>query len=83
SLNIKYSGNFTYNKKFNARNFINTGFYYDFFNTTFIDSINNFDSLGFITLRNYRGNTSLARVFLQWQHKFTEKLSLITGVTYQ
>lgn len=83
SLNIKYSGNFTYNKKFNARNFINTGFYYDSFNTTFIDSINNFDSLGFITLRNYRGNTSLARVFLQWQHKFTEKLSLITGVTYQ
>lgn len=83
SLNIKYSGNFTYNKKFNARNFINTGFYYDFFNTTFIDSINNFDSLGFITLRNYKGNTSLARVFLQWQHKFTEKLSLITGITYQ
>lgn len=83
SLNIKYSANFTYNKKFNARNFINTGFYYDFFNTTFIDSINNFDSLGFITLRNYKGNTSLARVFIQWQHKFTEKLSLITGFTYQ
>lgn len=83
SLNIKYSANFTYNKKFNARNFINTGFYFDFFNTTFIDSINNFDSLGFITLRNYKGNTSLARGFIQWQHKFTEKLSLITGFTYQ
>lgn len=83
SLNLKYSANFTYNKKFNSRNFINTGFYYDLFNTTFIDSINNFDSLGFITLRNYKGNTSLARIFIQWQHKFTEKLSLNTGLSYQ
>lgn len=83
SLNVKYSANFTYNKKFSGRNFINTGFYYDLFSTNFTDSINNFDSLGFITLRNYKGNTSLARIFLQWQHKFTEKLSLNTGLSYQ
>lgn len=83
SVNLKYSANFTYNKKFNSRNFVNTGVYYDLFNTTFIDSINNFDSLGFITLRNYKGSTSLARVFIQWQHKFTEKLSLNTGASYQ
>lgn len=79
----KYSANFTYNKKFNSRNFINTGMYYDLFYTTFIDSTNNFDSLGFITLRDYKGQTSLGRVFFQWQHKFNDKLTLNTGVSYQ
>lgn len=83
SLNIKYAANFTYNKKFNGRNFVNTGVYFDLYNTAFSDSINNFDSLGFITLRNYEGNTALARIFFQWQHKFTEKLSLNTGLNYQ
>lgn len=83
SANIKYAANFTYNKKFSARNFINTGVYADWFQTTFIDSTNNFDGKGFITLRNYKGSTVLARVFVQWQHKFTENLSLNSGLSYQ
>lgn len=83
SSTLKYSANFTYNKKFNARNFINMGVYYDLFYTTFIDSTDNFDSLGFITLRDYKGETSLGRVFIQWQHKFNDKLTLNTGFSYQ
>jgi hypothetical protein len=83
SSTLKYSGNFTYNKKFNARNFINTGIYWDLFNTVFIDSTNNFDGNGFVILRNYKGATSLGRVFFQWQHKFTDKLTMNTGVSYQ
>lgn len=83
SENTKYAANFTYNKKFSSRNFINTGFYLDWYNTTFIDSTNNFDGKGFIILRNYKGSTALTRVFIQWQHKFTEKLSLNTGLSYQ
>jgi hypothetical protein len=83
SSTLKYSANFTYNKKFNSRNFINTGIYYDLFYTTFIDSTNNFDSLGFITLRDYKGESSLGRVFIQWQHKFNDKLTLNTGFSYQ
>lgn len=83
SENTKYAASFTYNKKFSSRNFINTGFYLDWYNTTFIDSTNNFDGKGFIILRNYKGSTALTRVFIQWQHKFTEKLSLNTGLSYQ
>lgn len=83
STTLKYSGNFTYNKKFSSRNFINAGFYADWFETLFIDSTNNFDGKGFITLRNYKGSTVLGRIFLQWQHKFTEKLSMNTGLSYQ
>lgn len=83
SSTLKYSANFTYNKKFNSRNFINTGFYFDVFNTVFIDSTNNFDGNGFVILRDYKGETALGRVFFQWQHKFTEKLTLNSGISYQ
>lgn len=83
SSTIKYSVNSTYNKKFNARNFISTGFYLDLYNTSFVDSANNFDGLGFITLRDYKGQTALGRVFIEWQHKFTDKLALNTGLSYQ
>lgn len=83
SYTARYSGNFTYNKKFNSRNFLNTGFYADIYNTSFVDSTDNFDGKGFITLRNYKGQTLLGRVFIQWQHKFNDKLSLNTGFTHQ
>ncbi len=83
SFTTKYSANFTYNKKFSSRNFISTGFYFDLFNTSFKDSTNNFDGLGFHSLRKYTGQTLLGRLFFQWQHKFTEKLALNTGLSYQ
>jgi hypothetical protein len=83
SYTIRTSGNTTYNKKFNARNFINAGFYADIYNTSFKDSTNNFDSLGLLPLRNYTGQTLLGRVFAQWQHKFGAKFSMNTGVSYQ
>ena len=83
SYTTKYSVNFTYNKKFSARNFISTGLYVDLFNTSFLDSSNNFDGLGFHSLRTYNGQTVLSRAFIQWQHKFTEKLTLNTGASYQ
>jgi hypothetical protein len=83
SYTIKYVGNFTYNKKFNARNFINCGLYTDFYNTTFVDSANNLDGNGFYVLRNYKGQTALSRLFFTWQHKFNDKLALNTGLSYQ
>ncbi len=80
---IRYSGNFTYNKKFSSRDFMNTGFYCDVYNTSFIDSTDNFDGKGLVTLRHYVGQTLLGRAFIQWQHKFNDKLSLNSGFTYQ
>lgn len=82
SYTIKYSANTTYNKKFNSRNFVNAGFYLDLYNTSFVDSIDSYGN-GFVTLRNYTGQTLLGRGFIQWKHAFSEKLSLNTGFTYQ
>jgi hypothetical protein len=82
SYTIKYSFNTTYNKKFNSRNFVNAGVYADLYNTTFVDSIDS-DGAGFVTLRNYKGQTALARCFIQWKHHFSEKFYVNTGFTYQ
>lgn len=82
SYTIRYSANTTYNKKFNSRNFVNFGFYTDFYDTKFVDSLDNYGT-GFVTQRNYIGNTNLTRLFIQWQHRFNEKLSLNTGMSYQ
>ena len=79
---IKYSGNFTYNKKFNTRNFVNAGAYVDIYNTKFADSVDTYGT-GFVTLRNYTGNSALARLFVQWKHNFSEKFYINTGFSYQ
>jgi hypothetical protein len=82
--NIKYSFNTTYNKKFNSRNFLNTGVYFDVYQTLFVDSIDfYFGNNTFTTLRNYSGNTALVQGFVQWQHKFSEKFFITLGAHEQ
>lgn len=81
---IHYVFNTTYNKKFNAKNFVNIGFYGDLFSTSFIDSIDNyFGANTFVTLRDYKGNSGLLRAFMQWQHKFTDNFLLNIGCSNQ
>lgn len=81
---LRYSFNSTYHKKFNSRNFVNTGIYTDWFTTLFVDSLDRlFGNNTFETLRNYKGNTALSRAFIQWQHRFTDALALHSGLSYQ
>jgi hypothetical protein len=82
SYTSKYSFNTTYNKKVNSRNFFNAGIYADYYNAIFIDSVDTYGT-GFVTLRNYNGQTGLLRGFIQWKHHFSERLYLNTGFTYQ
>ncbi|MEO6304864.1 MAG: TonB-dependent receptor [Bacteroidia bacterium] len=81
---IRYSFNTTYNKKFNSRDFVNTGVYSELYNTLFVDSTDNlFGNNTFITLRDYKGTTALVRGFVQWQHKFTDNFLINLGVSDQ
>jgi hypothetical protein len=82
SYTTRYSINTTYNKKFNSRNFLNAGVYADLYNTTFVDSIDSYGT-GFVTLRNYKGQTALTRGFIQLKHNFSEKFYANIGFTYQ
>lgn len=79
---IKSSINSVYNKKFNARNFITTGFFIDDFETLLADSVDNLDSLGYHELRHFKGNSVLGQAFFNWQHKFSDKFTLNTGFRY-
>jgi len=82
--NIRYSVNTTYNKKFNSRDFVNTGIYAELYNTLFVDSNDNFFGANtFVTLRNYKGTTALIRGFAQWQHKFSDNLLFNAGISNQ
>lgn len=82
--NIRYSLNTTYNKKFNSRNFINTGLYTELYQTVFVDSNDYlFGNNTFITLRNYKGSTALLRGFVQWQHKFSDNFLINAGISDQ
>ncbi len=82
--NIKYTINTTYNKKFNSRNFLNTGLYADFIKSHFVDSNDfTFGQNTFVILRNYKGSNALLRAFVQWQHKFNNKLQINSGVSHQ
>ncbi len=79
--NIKYTASFTYNKKFNSRNFLVSGIYGDVYQAQLSDSIKK--QSGFRTLRNFKGTTELLQGYTNWQHKFTNKLVLNTGLHYQ
>ncbi len=82
--NIRYSFNTTYNKKFNSRDFVNTGIYAELYHTLFVDSNDNFFGANtFVTLRNYKGTTALIRGFAQWQHKFSDNLLFNAGISNQ
>lgn len=82
--NIIYSANSVYNKKINSRNFMNVGVFYDFYNTLLVDSIDNMFGVNtFETLRDYKGNSSMVRSFVQWQHKFNNDLTLNSGLSSQ
>lgn len=78
----KYSFNQTFNKKFSAKNFISIGYFADVFQFSLLDStLRNKNK--YIILRNFEGTSGLLRSFAQWQHRFTEYLTLNTGLQYQ
>lgn len=82
--NIRYSVNTNYNKKFNSRNFLTIGLYSDIFNTLFVDSNDFlFGDNTFVVLRDYQGNTGLARAFVELQHKFSDNFLINAGITDQ
>jgi hypothetical protein len=79
----KISINHLINKKFNARNNLVIGLIGNQFRVTYKDSLIN-DSTGIYTrLRDYNGTTNLIQAYTSWQHKFSDKLTLNSGIHFQ
>lgn len=78
---VKYSLNYTLNKKFNAKNNLTSGFIIDLYDFHLVDSI--LYAGKFVTLRNFTGSSMLGQAYTNWQHRFNEKFTLNTGLHFQ
>lgn len=81
SYQIKYSATSSLNFKFSAKNTMNVGFITDFYQVNYSDSV--FKAFGYKTLTSTQGTTGLIQGYWQWQHRFTDILTLNSGVHYQ
>ena len=81
SSNKRIATNFTYTKKFSARDNFNAAIYADIYNVLLVDSFNS--GAGFNTLRDFKGITTLLQAQITWQHKFSNQVNLTSGLHWQ
>ncbi|TND08731.1 MAG: hypothetical protein FD123_1947 [Bacteroidetes bacterium] len=79
---LKLNANYMLTKKFSTRNTLKSGVFADRIDYSLEDSVLRYGSI-FHKLRDSEGTTWLLRGFSQWQHKFSERLTLNSGVYYQ
>ena len=85
SREIKYSASVHFKKKINRKNNYTIGAHYDLYTIKMIDSvyINSPEHVGFENLIDVNGNIPIIRAYAQWQHKFSNSLTLNTGLYSQ
>ena len=81
SKNKKIGLNFSYHKKFSSKNNIICGVFFDTYNSLLNDSIDR--GVGFYILRDFKGTTQLYQAYFTWQHHFSDKLLLNSGLHAQ
>lgn len=77
----KFTANFSINKKFSSKNFIKAGIIADRIEASYKDSI--LEETAFRIITSTEGGSYLYQVYGQWQHKFSDKLSVNTGLHFQ
>lgn len=78
----KISANFTFLKKFNVKNTLKSGAYADNIFVSLHDSTN-YDVTSFRRIRDIDDNTFLLQAYTQWQHKFSDRITMNLGVHSQ
>jgi hypothetical protein len=78
----KFSLNYLINKKFNARNSATMGIISDLYDFTLTEK-SLVTPTEFKNVRNSQGNSLLTQVYGQWQHRFTDLLTLNGGLNLQ
>ncbi|MFC2111606.1 TonB-dependent receptor, partial [Bacteroidota bacterium] len=79
---VKYSFNTHLKKKFSAKDNASAGIYIDLYKVNYLDSVLDSDSLTTQFRRglDIKGNVSLLRYYAQWQHNFSDKFTLNSGI---
>ena len=78
----KYSVNWLLNKKFSARNNLTAGFFVDVYDLSLDQDRYDVKEKFTRSLRNFSGRSTLSQGYVQWQHRFSEKLTLNSGLNY-
>ncbi|HQW22042.1 MAG TPA: TonB-dependent receptor [Bacteroidia bacterium] len=78
----KYSFSYNINKKFNSKNTISVGFISDIIHFNYADSVLN-NSSYYRVLTDFSGTSALIQGYGSWQHRFSDKVTLNSGLHYQ
>ncbi len=68
------------NRKFNARNVVRVGAFITYKNYNLLDSTYDGDINSFRTLRDQQSTDMLYQPYINWQHRFTDKLEMNAGL---
>lgn len=83
SIQVKTSLNYSINTKLNSRNTFSAGFNIDKYNLNFQDSALRYSTY-FVKLRDVTDKSAfLYQSHALWQHRFSDKLTLNSGIHYQ
>lgn len=77
---VKYSISSRYSKRFSSKNYLNTGVIIDFFDLRYQGEEYQKSTGEYLYYINTTGSMSFARFFAEWQHRFTDELSMSTGL---
>jgi len=80
---IKYSFTSNIRKKFNPRNLLIAGIDLDLFSVTYRDSIFSLPSASYFHTIDIKDNLLLIQAYSHWKHKFSDELTIISGLHYQ
>jgi hypothetical protein len=78
----KFSLNALISRKFNARNSVTTGVILDVYDFDLLNEVLN-QKQELYPIRNTQGQTLLTQAYTQWQHRFSEQLTLNSGLNFQ
>ncbi|HPR27929.1 MAG TPA: TonB-dependent receptor [Chitinophagales bacterium] len=81
--NSKLTASFFYKVKFNPKNNLQAGVRYEYILADLADSIIRQPEGVFIPLTSFDGNTFLLQPYVNWQHRFTDRITLNTGLHWQ
>ena len=80
---IRLSANYKIKRKFNARNTAAVGLIADQYALDVQDSVFDFSNSNWRRSASFQGNLTMLQAYIQWKHRFTESLSLVSGLHSQ
>lgn len=78
STEVKYSFSSQLSKKFSSSDFLQSGFYWDYYDMSFADSV--MYKSAFLVNTNSKEHLQQFRGFMQWQHTFGDRFSTTAGL---